>query len=260
MLTSSTNASLSISTLSESQVIENAVSNTNSVDSPISAPELTSSGPAAFTRSQLHKRQAPPPPPSFIPSNGTSPSNSLNQPSRTVTASLSQSSEFPQARTIEQLLAHIPNVTFVAAPDEFANSKLEKSTHTWVPTSGHLVFDEESRQPICEFLVDSVYYGKAYVYVIWVYFLFLVYVDLFFILDLFMYFYSSIFPVLSISKFSLYWFYFFIVDLIFKCISVLFLLLLSGRDAIASAFGSSNSTNSNCSKIAKHSKLCTGNG
>ena len=225
MITTSSNASASISTLSECQSIENAVSNTNSVDSPIAAipaPDFTSAGPAAFTRSHLHKRQAPPPPPSFIPPNGTPPSNGLNQPSRTGAASLSQSSEFPQARTIEQLLAHIPNVTFVAAPDELANSKLVKSTHTWVPTSGHLVFDEESRQPICEFLVDSVYYGKAYV--ICVYSLSIVHIDLYFILDLFMNLYRSILPLLSISKFSLYWFIlFFNCGFNFKMYFVLFL-------------------------------------
>ena len=169
MLTNSSNVSASISMLTESLSNENLESNTNQVDSPIAAApasDLTSSGPAAFTRSQLHKRQAPPPPPSLIFSNATSSSNGFNQSSRAGAAPLSQSSEFPQARTIEQLLEHIPNVTFVPSPDEFANSKLEKSTLTWVPTSGHLVFDEETRQPICEFLVDSAYYGKAYV--IWV--------------------------------------------------------------------------------------------
>lgn len=168
MLPSSSNGSAVISTLSDRQSIESAVSSNNSSNSAIAAvptSDLTAAGPAAFTRSQQHRRQAPPPPPpSLVPPNGSSPSIGSSQSSRIGAAPLSQSSEFPHSRTIEQLLEHIPNVTFVGTPDEFVNSKLEKPTITWVPTSGHLIFDEESRQPICEFLVDSVYYGKAYVF------------------------------------------------------------------------------------------------
>lgn len=156
MLPNVTNAPSGTSSLIELQGVENTVSSSPAVPA-VPSPELVSAGPAAFTRSQQNKRHAPPSLPfSLVATNGAPPTNSANNSSRP-----GGSSEFPQSRTIEQLLTHIPNVTFVAALDEFASSKLEKPAHTWVPTSGHLIFDEESRQPICEFLVDSVYYGKA---------------------------------------------------------------------------------------------------
>ena len=90
--------------------------------------------------------------------------------------------------------------------------------------------------------------------------------DLFFILDCFINLYRYILPLLSISKFSLYWFlYFLIVDLIFKCISVLFfvILLLNGRVQVVKMIRLSViviARKAIARKLAKRSKLCTGNG